>query len=159
MVADVNVTTAQAGRRIAGKQPGHVGASQAGLQGGLQPAHTDGQSSQVTLQPAHIPDGSEGMTPQEFLTRYSSHKREIPLSQLGVHPTNRKGKYLNGAHVEKLMMRIRKGSKGGGEDFQTYRYSPARVVEPDPQDPSLRLAASGLELEADPTRDAVTQSG
>ena len=75
------------------------------------------------------------MSPAVFLQKYSSERRLIPLNRLGVHHCNRKGKPLNGAQVLSLMMRFRKGSRGGGEDFQTYRYSPARVVEPDPQDP------------------------
>ena len=97
------------------------------LQRGSQPAPADG------LQPVH-PSESE-MPPQEFLQKCSSERRLIPLNRLGVHPTNRKGKPLNGAQVMALMMRFRKGSMGGGEDFQIYRYSPARVVEPDPSDP------------------------
>ena len=42
---------------------------------------------------------------------------------------------MAGAQVVALMQRFRKGSKNGGEDFQMYRYSPARVVEPDPSNP------------------------
>ena len=42
---------------------------------------------------------------------------------------------MNGAHVMSLMLRFHKGSAGGGEDFQTYRYKPARVYEPNPEDP------------------------
>ena len=85
-----------------------------GEQPGLQPAIADG------LQPA--------LSPQEFLQKYSSERRLIPLNRLGVHLVNRKGKPLNGAQVLALMMRFRKGSRGGGEDFQIYCYSPARVV-------------------------------
>ena len=94
---------------------------------GSQPAPADG------LQPVHPSESA--MSPQEFLQKYSSERRLIPLNRLGVHPINRKGKPLNGAQVMALMMRFRKWSKGGGEDFQIYRYSPARVVEPDPSDP------------------------
>ena len=33
-----------------------------------------------------------------------------------------------------LMRRWYRGRKAGGEDFQTYRYKPARVYEPNPRD-------------------------
>ena len=106
--------------------------------GGLQPAPGDGL--QPALEAGTAPpldaalDDDPPMSPQEFLRRFSSERRLIPLNRLGVHKINRKGKPLNGAQVLALMMRFRKGSKGGGEDFQHYRYMPARVVEPDPQD-------------------------
>ena len=93
----------------------------------LQPAPVDG------LQPG--PPSDSEMTPQEFLRIYGSEQRLIPLKRLGVSQFNRKGKRLNGAQVITLMRRFRNGSKGGGEDFQAYRYRPARVVEPDPSDP------------------------
>ena len=75
------------------------------------------------------------MSPQEFLKKFSSEPRLIPLENLAVGKLNRGGKPLNGAHVMSLMMRFHKGSAGGGEDFQAYRYKPARVYEPNPEDP------------------------
>jgi hypothetical protein len=75
------------------------------------------------------------MSPQKCMQKYSSERRVIPLNRVCVHEINRKEKPLNGAQVMALMMRFRKGSRGGGEDFQIYGYSPARVVEPDPEDP------------------------
>jgi hypothetical protein len=75
------------------------------------------------------------MSPQKCMQKYSSERRVIPLNRVCVHEINRKAKPLNGAQVMALMMRFRKGSRGGDEDFQIYGYSPARVVEPDPEDP------------------------
>jgi hypothetical protein len=75
------------------------------------------------------------MTPARLLSMSEycySEMRLIPLIELGVCPINRKGKGLNGANVMNLMMRWHKGSRNGGEDFQTYRYKPARCIEPDP---------------------------
>lgn len=74
-------------------------------------------------------------TPQDFLRKYSSQPRLIPLHKLCVSPHNRKGKSLNGSQVMRLMTRWQNGSKGGGEDFQQYRYKIARVHEADPSDP------------------------
>ena len=112
------------------KQPAPGGGLQPAPGGGLQPALDAG-----TFPPLDAAlDDDPPMSPQEFLRRFSSERRLIPLNRLGVHKINRKGKPLNGAQVLSLMMRFRKGSNGGGEDFQHYRYMPARVVEPDPQD-------------------------
>ena len=47
---------------------------------------------------------------------------------------NRGGQPLNGCHIMSLMRRWYRGRKAGGEDFQTYRYKPARVYEPNPRD-------------------------
>ena len=74
------------------------------------------------------------MTPQEFLKEYSSEPQLIPLEHLAVHELNRGWNPLNGEHVMSLMTKFWKGSKRGGEDFQTYRYKPGRGVEPDPKD-------------------------
>ena len=122
-----------------GLQPASENGLQPASENGLPPAPEDG------LPPASEDDQgpktacSQEISPAEFLQKYSSERRLIPLNRLGVHRINRKGKPLNGAQVLSLMMRFRKGSRGGGEDFQNYRYSPARVVEPDPQDPHATL--------------------
>ena len=71
----------------------------------------------------------------DFLKKYSGDPRLIPLSQIAVHPLNRKGAPLNGQQVKDLLKRWDAGSKAGGEDFSIYRYRPARVVEPNPEDP------------------------
>ena len=84
------------------------------------------------------------MTPAEFLKRYSREPRLIPLNRLGVGKLNRGGQPLNGCHVETLMRRWHKGPKSGGEDFQTYRYKPARVYEPNPLDPQETLRHTSL---------------
>jgi hypothetical protein len=74
-------------------------------------------------------------TPSQLLNKYNhTSMRLIPLDRLAVHPLNRKGKALNGANVMNLMKRWHNGSKNGGEDFQEYRYKPARCVEPNPMD-------------------------
>ena len=122
-----------------GLQPASENGLQPASENGLPPAPEDG------LPPASEDDQgpktacSQEISPAEFLQKYSSERRLIPLNRLGVHPINRKGKPLNGAQVLSLMIRFRKGSRGGGEDFQHYRYMPARVVEPDPQDPNATL--------------------
>ena len=70
----------------------------------------------------------------DFLKKYSGDPRLIPLRQIAVHPLNRKGAPLNGQQVQDLLKRWDSGSKAGGEDFSIYRYKPARVVEPNPED-------------------------
>ena len=90
------------------------------------------------------------MTPAEFLKRYSSEPRLIPLNRLGVGKLNRGGQPLNGCHVETLMRRWHKGRKAGGEDFQTYRYKPARVYEPNPFDLQETLRHTNLMAAKDP---------
>ena len=144
---------AKSKRKQCGSQPAPIGegsqrcGSQPAPADGSQPVPGVGSQSDGDTDYADMPqifgeDGdqswkrasSQTMSPQEFLKEFSSERRLIPLNRLGVHQINRKGKPLNGAQVLSLMMRFRKGSQGGGEDFQTYRYSPARVVEPDPSD-------------------------
>ena len=120
----MSVAKAKAKSKLRDSQPSSDGGLQPAPENGLQPSPEDDQRLKAAC--------SQAMSPQEFLQKYSSERRLIPLNRLGVHHCNRKGKPLNGAQVLSLMMRFRKGSRGGGEDFQTYRYSPARVVEPDP---------------------------
>ena len=75
----------------------------------------------------------------DFLKKYSGEPRVIPLSQIGVHPLNRPGAPLSGQQVKDLLKGWDSGSKAGGEDFpfygsSRYRYKPARVVEPNPEE-------------------------
>ena len=114
---------------------------------GLPPAPGDNQRLNAAC--------SQEISPSEFLRRHSSERR-IPLNRLGVHPTNRKGKNLNGAQVIALMQRFRKGSHGGGEDFQRYRYNPARAVEPDPEDICATMRHTNAMAEVDPRIRPVT---
>jgi len=99
------------------------------------------------------------MTPQKFLETYSSAPQLIPLKRLGVGRLNRGGNPLNGGHVMTLMMRFHKGSEGGGEDFQTYRYQPARVYEPDPSNPHECMNHTNEMAARDPRIRPVSDEG
>ena len=90
------------------------------------------------------PTPGADMTPAEFLKLYSSEPRLIPLKRLGVGKLNRGGQPLNGSHVMTLMRRWHQGRKSGGEDFQNYRYKPARVYEPNPLDLQETLRHTNL---------------
>jgi hypothetical protein len=90
------------------------------------------------------PAKDECKTPADFLRKFSSQPRLVPLSKLVVSPHNRKGKSLNGSQVMRLMTRWQNGSKGGGEDFQQYRYKIARVHESDPEDPQAGTRHTNL---------------
>jgi hypothetical protein len=74
------------------------------------------------------------MSCSAFLKKYSGEPQLIPLNKLAVHIKNRGGKPLSGKNVETLLKSWDRGSKEGGEDFQLYRYKPARVAEADPND-------------------------
>jgi len=99
---------------------------------------------------------SQRITPQQFLKKYSSEPRVIALKRLGVSPINRKGQALKGLQVMNLMKRWVQGSKGGGEDFQAYRYKPARVIAPDPENPHEVLDHTNKMAARDPRIRPVT---
>lgn len=99
---------------------------------------------------------SQRITPQQFLKKYSSEARLIPLRRLGVSKINRKGQALKGSQIMSLMKRWCKGSLAGGEDFQTYRYKPARVLEPDPENPHEVLDHTNQMAARDPRIRPVT---
>ena len=108
----------KANDKLSDKQPAQGGGLQPAPGGGLQPALEAGTAPPLDA----ALDDDQSMSPQEFLRRFSSERRLIPLNRLGVHKINRKGKPLNGAQVLSLMMRFRKGSKGGGEDVCRFRW-------------------------------------
>ena len=81
-----------------------------------------------------VSDMDDAMSCAAFLHKYSGEPQLIDLKNLAVHIINRGGKPLHGKQVEDLMRRWDKGDKEGGEDFQMYRYKPARVAEADPSD-------------------------
>ena len=51
----------------------------------------------------------------DFLKKYSGDPRLIPLSQIAVHPLNRKGAPLSGQQVKDLLKGWDSGSKAGEE--------------------------------------------